>query len=286
MMEDIDFNLNITIVGLGLIGGSLAKALKELNPKKIYGIDCDERAIKNAVNLGIIDEGYINGDVALPESDLVIIALYPKECIKFVRENRNNFKTGAILTDTCGVKQVIIEEMNSLLPSEIEFVGGHPMAGKESKGLAYASKDLFIGSNYIITPHNKNIEESLRLIEKMAYAIGCKNVIRVEGEEHDRIISFTSHLPHVIAVSLMNSDMLKDFLGLFVGGSFKDATRVAEINSKLWLELFTINSEKIIEEIEKFEGKLIDVKEAIKNKNTEALEDFFNSAQQERKKLI
>lgn len=285
-MEDIDFNFCIAVVGLGLIGGSYAKALKKLNPKKIYGIDCDENIINCALETGIIDEGYKDGSIALREADLIILALYPKECVRFVRDNKNNFKPGSIITDTCGVKHMIIEEINSIIPEKIEFIGGHPMAGKESKGLQYSTEDIFIGSNYFITPHNKNCEKSLKLVENMAYAIGCKNVIRVDSEEHDRIISYTSHLPHVIAISLMNSDVLKDTLGLFIGGSFKDATRVAEINSRLWLQLLTINSDEIIKEIENFENKLFDIKEAIKTKNIDTLEVLFNSADQKRKKLI
>lgn len=286
IMEECNFDFNIAIVGLGLIGGSYAMALRELKPRQICGIDIDESALEEALKIGVIDKGCKNGEIILKEADLVIIALYPRETIEFVKDNINNFKKDALITDTCGVKIGVVEKINSFLPQDLEFIGGHPMAGKETKGLQGASKDIFKDANYIITPSVRNREENIQLVEKMAKAIGFKNVVSITPEEHDRIISFTSQLPHVIAVSLMNSNVTENNIELFTGGSFKDATRVAAINSMLWLQLFTLNSENLIYEIERFEESIKKIKKAIKSEDKHTLINIFKSASVKKRKMI
>ena len=285
-MDEGGFDFNIAIVGLGLIGGSYAKALRALKPRKIYGIDLDNNALHKASDMGIIDEGCCDGNETLKKADLVIMALYPEDTVKFVRDNRLNFKSGAVITDTCGVKQMVIEEINSFLPDTIEFIGAHPMAGKESWGLEASSEDIFKNCNYIITPCSKNSEEGIILIEKMAKAIGCRNVVYVNPSEHDRIMSYTSQLPHAIAVSLLNNSMLIDEAGQFIGGSFRDSTRVADINSKLWAQLFMLNSDNLVDEIERFEKALEEMKEAIKSEDRNALENMFVTAGQKRRMML
>ena len=288
-MEDSDFsdfNVNIAIVGLGMIGGSYAMALRKLKPSQIFGIDMDEIVLEQAVKNGIIDRGYKDGEGILKEADLVIIALYPRESVDFLKSNVRNFKKNAIITDTCGIKTGILEEVDSFLPKDIDFIGGHPMAGKETKGFQAASQDIFKDANYIITPVEGNKKENIELIKKMAIAIGCKNVVSIDPEEHDRIISFTSQLPHVIAVSLMNSSASEENIGMFAGGSFKDATRVAAINPILWSQLFTLNSENLIDEIERFEENIKKIKKAIMSEDKNTLDDIFNSASLNRRKMM
>lgn len=285
MAED-GFDFNIAIVGLGLIGGSYAKALKELKPKKIYGIDINKNVIDKALDMGIIDEGYLDGSEVLKRVDLVIIALYPEDTVEFVKRNVLNFKPEAVITDTCGVKQMVMEEINSFLPDTVEFVGAHPMAGKESWGLDASSEDIFKDCNYIITPNSKNSKKSLILIEKLAKAIGCRNVVYVNAKEHDRIMSYASQLPHAIAVSLMHSNMFIDEAGQFIGGSFRDLTRVADINSKLWTQLFILNSDNLVDEIERFEEALQEMKEAVKSEDRNVLENMFDSARQKRRMML
>lgn len=285
-MDEEGFDFNIAIVGLGLIGGSYAKALKALKSKTIIGIDVNKEVVNKALSMGIIDEGYCESNEVLKKADLIIIALYPEVTIKFVKDNVCNFKSGALITDTCGIKEMVVKEINSLLPEDLEFVGGHPMAGKEAWGLEAASEDIFRDANYIITPSSRNNEKSIITIEKIAKAIGCRNVVRVEAKEHDRIMCLTSQLPHAIAVSLMNSKILNDETGLFVGGSFRDATRVAAINSELWSQLFTLNSDNLIDEIESFEEALADIKRAVKSQNKNALEGIFASAREKRRMML
>jgi len=283
MLMKLDFN--ITIVGLGLIGGSYAMALKELNPKNLWGIDVDLKAIETAEDLEIIDKGYKEAEVPLSESDIVIISLYPEAAIEFIKKHKNDFKRGAVITDTSGIKESIVKEVSAFIPDYVDFIGGHPMAGRESKGLAFASKDIFKNANYIITPSNKNKKENIELVKSIAEGIGCKNVVLIDAEIHDKIIAYTSAIPHIIAVALMNCDNFDKERGYFIGGSFRDATRVALINPDLWSELFISNKENILKEIEEFENNLSTMKEAIKNEDSTLMKEIFNKAGSKRRKL-
>ena len=159
-MDCTDFN--ITIVGLGLIGGSFAMALRNLNPKNIWAIDIDKETLRVAEKMNIIDKGYLSPEIPLSNSDIVILAVYPQKTINFVKNNMNLFKSGAVITDTAGIKSNLIHEIMPVLRGDLDFIGGHPMAGKEESGLKAASKDMFKNANYIITPINGNKEEKDR----------------------------------------------------------------------------------------------------------------------------
>ncbi|WP_446897797.1 prephenate dehydrogenase [Clostridium sp. LBM24168] len=286
-MEDCDFsNFKIAVVGMGLIGGSYAMALRSLNIKYIVGVDQDPKTLNKAINMGIIDCGYDSPGEFLKDMDIVIVALYPQDTISFIRENVAYFRSGAIITDTSGIKRTVVESVNSFLPGNMEFISGHPMAGKEYKGIEYADSSIFNGANYIITPSIKNKKSSIGIIASMAKKIGCKNVKCISAEEHDSIIAYTSQLPHVIATALlMDDDIQKIKPELFVGGSFRDATRVALINSKLWTELFMLNADKLIERIEKFQESIDRIKQDIKNKDMEDLKTVFKNTIYFRKKI-
>ncbi|AGK99353.1 prephenate dehydrogenase [Clostridium pasteurianum] len=281
----ISLEFNITVVGLGLIGGSYAMALKELKPNNLWGIDIDLKAIKAAEALGIIDKGYEDASVPLSKSDIVIVSLYPEAAIEFIKKHKNDFKRGAVITDTSGIKESIVKEVSALIPDYVDFIGGHPMAGRESKGLAFASKDIFKNANYIITPTEKNEKENIKLIEEIAKNIGCKNVVLIDAKVHDKIIAYTSAIPHIIAVALMNCDNFDEQRGFFIGGSFRDATRVALINPDLWSELFISNKDNIIAELEEFENNLAVMKKAIENEDVSSMKEIFNNAGSKRRKL-
>lgn len=290
-MEENDFNLKIAIVGLGLIGGSFGKALRHRRKQdgsgayRIHGVDKNINSIKQALELGIIDDGYTEGEKGILDADLIILALYPEDTIQFVKRYRSSFKRGAVITDVCGIKQKLMEEILEIIPEGIEFVGGHPMAGKELSGIEHASSHLFDGSSYIITPHENNSPESIELVEKMARMLGCSNIVKTSPIQHDRIISFTSQLPHLLAVSLMNSVSMSENAVGFVGGSFRDATRVAEINSELWAQLFLMNADTLVNEVELFEAILSEIKNSIKNRDLDSLNHYFKKAEQERKRI-
>jgi prephenate dehydrogenase len=282
-VRNLDFS--ITIVGLGLIGGSYAMALRELNPKNLWAIDVNEESIQYAEVKGIIDKGYIDANIPLKQSDIVIISLYPLDAVKFIKNNIGNFKKGAIITDVSGIKERIVKEVEVFIPDYLDFVAGHPMAGREASGIGYASKDIFKNANYIITPTDKNKKENINIIKKLAYDIGCKNVIEVTPELHDKYVAYTSGVPHIIAASLMNSDSFDNEKGYFVGGSFRDATRVALINSSLWTELFVLNKENIVRELEEFQNNLAELKEAVKNEDTIGMKKLFDKAGKKRSEL-
>ncbi|MDP4177681.1 MAG: prephenate dehydrogenase [Bacillota bacterium] len=274
----IDLDFNITVVGLGLIGGSYAKAIRDLNPKNLWAVDINEDVLKAAEDDKIIDKGYVDESEPLRQSDIVIICLYPELISNFVKKNIPNFKPGAIITDAGSIKSKIVNEINSFIPSSLDFIGGHPMAGKENKGFEYASKSIFKGANYIITPVIKNNYKNIDIIASLAKKMGCKNIIKISPEKHDEIIAYTSQLPHVIAVSLVNSDILDVDIKYFSGGSYRDMTRIASINSDLWSELFTSNSENLVKIIEKFEENINIMKNAIRSKNTKVLNEKFQMA--------
>lgn len=276
---------NVTIVGLGLVGGSYAKALKALKPKHIWAVDIDEKTLQKGVEMKLIDKGYTDAKIPLELSDLVIISLYPSLVEEFINGNIKNFKTGAIITDVTGIKNGIVDVITKIVPDDMDFVFGHPMAGKEKKGLDYSSAEVLQDANYIITPTEKNKEKSIQIIEWMARNIGFKNIIKLDPQKHDEVIAFTSQLPHAIAVALVNSDDLNLDTGTVVGDSYRELTRIAQINGELWSELFMGNKDNLVQKIEVFQRNLEILKTAIVNQEKQVLEEEFKKASNRRENL-
>ena len=204
---------------------------------------------------------------------------------QFIIDNKDNFKDGAVITDATGIKKLFIEDIVKILPENIDFVFGHPMAGREKKGIDFASSQVFKGANYILTPVARNKEENLDMIEDLAYKIGFKRVKRITPDYHDEMIGFTSQLPHSLAVALVNSDVEGRETGSFIGDSYRDLTRIANINEDLWSELFLGNKENLLKSIENFEVELDKIKDAIKNDNKETLKEIFIKSTKRREKL-
>ena len=277
--------MKIVIVGLGVIGGSFAMALNEAGYKQVFGIDTNKETIKKAEELGIIKKGSPKGEEFLKEADLVIISIYPKLVENFVESNKDNFKDGAIITDATGIKGMFINEITKILPENVDFVFGHPMAGREKRGLDFASSKVFKGANYIITPIERNKEENIKVIEDLAYEIGFKRVRRITPEFHDEMIGFTSQLPHAMAVALINSDEEGRDTGSFIGDSYRDLTRIANINEDLWSELFLGNKDNLLKAINNFELQLDLIKKAIYDNDKEALKEYFIKSTKRREKL-
>ena len=277
--------MNICIIGLGLIGGTYALALRD-NPKvkKISAIDICESTIKKAIEKNIIDEGATLGDKLLKDADLIIISLYPNLIVEFIKENLHNFKDGAIITDAAGVKKGLMDEINKL-PLKADFIFGHPMAGREKVGLDFADKNIFKNANYILTPQEKNKKENLDLLKELIYSMGFRNVSLIKAWEHDEIIAFTSQLTHAIAVALVNSDNEKFETNLFVGDSYRDLTRIAKINSKLWSELFLENKANLIDKINAFQEKLDELKKALVEDNPSKLIEEFKESTKRRESI-
>lgn len=277
--------MNIVIVGLGVIGGGYAMALKEAGYTEVYGVDNNIRTLEKAKALGIIKEGCLTGESVIPKADLIILAIYPDLVKKFIRDNVKLFKEGLVVTDVTGIKEPFIEEVAEILPDNIDFVFGHPMAGREKKGIDYATNEVFKGANYLITVTSKNKEENINLIQDLAYKIGFKRVKKISPKYHDEMIAFTSQLPHALAVALINSDIDGRDTGSFIGDSYRELTRIANINETLWSELFLGNKKNLIISIENFQRELESIKECIKNNNKEGLEKLFIKSTKRRENL-
>ena len=271
----------ITVIGLGVIGGSYATALKKLG-YTVYGADCDEDTVKKAKARGLVDDAATVADSFLPESDIVVIALYPKQVEGELARIAHLLKKGAIVTDVAGIKSHFSEKIRSFLPEGVDFVCAHPMAGREKKGIDYADDGVFRGANFIVTPSADNKAGSVERIEALAREMGFKNVMRLTPEEHDKIISFVSQLPHAIAVALVNSDDRQFDTPRFVGDSYRDLTRIANINEKLWSELFLGNKDNLLSSIHEFEKYLDVIKTALEKGDKQALEDEFVRAAKRR----
>ena len=279
-LEDIA----ITVVGLGVVGGSFAEGLKKAGAGKVYGIDNNLETLKKAKKSGIVDEAFENGKIPLPKTDLVIISLYPELLETFILENNEYFKENSIITDVTGIKGKVISEVKPKLRKDIDFILGHPMAGREKRGIDYADSGVFKNANYILIKAD-NKEKNINLMKEIIEKLGFKNINFLDTEEHDEIIAFTSQLTHAIAVSLINSDDNKYDTNKFIGDSYRDLTRIAKINEDLWAELFLGNKDNLLFMIEKFEKRLDVLKEAVKSEDIETLKKEFRESSRRREQI-
>lgn len=278
-------DLNITIVGIGLIGGSYAKAIrKNIKTNNLWAIDINADALNEAESSGVIDNGYIEPQYPLQHSDLIILCTYPNATMDFLKNNMRYIKKNALITDTMGMKNKIVSDILSIMRSDLEFIGGHPMSGKESAGYNYSDADIFKNAQYILTPSKNTSDSSLTMLKQIIKSIGFNAIIEMSPQTHDEKIAFTSQLPHIIACTLMNNASLDDNFQC-VGGSFKDATRVADINSQLWSELILENKDNILNEISNFISDITDIYNVIKCNDRNSLEFFMDKSSARRKEM-
>ena len=278
-------DLTFAIVGLGLIGGSYAKALRNLRVRKILGMDISHGIARACLNANMIDEVVAEDGRNLKEADVIICSVYPEAVMSFVRQNVQNFAEGMLMTDATGVKGTMPREIQELLPEGCEFISGHPMAGRQGSGLGMSDAAIFNNSNYIIVPTEKNTPEAVSWLEEFAKALGCARSVKVSMEDHDKIIAYTSDLPHITAVALVNSASYNKNTQYFSAGGFRDATRVADINPDLWSDLFLSNRENVIAEIENYQSQLERWKKAIVENDREALKEIMREAGPRRRML-
>ena len=291
MIEKIK-ELTVTIVGLGVIGAAFAESFSEIGIKTIYGIDIDEETLKKAEEKNIINKGFIETKEPLEKSDFVVITLYPNLMKSFFVNNIDNFKENAIITDVVGIKEKIIGDINPIMEKiriqsgkNIDFIFGHPMAGREKRGIDFADSKVFKNANYIIIKDEKNKKENLELLSEIVKLMGFKNVSFLTAQEHDEIIAFTSQLTHAIAVSLVNSDSEKYDTNRFIGDSYRDLTRIAKINEDLWAELFMGNKKNLLEMIQQFERELDIIKDTLNNNDLGTLKEKFIMSTRRREKI-
>ena len=278
-------DLTFAIVGLGLIGGSYAKALRNLKVRKILGMDISHGIARACLNANMIDEVVEEDGRNLKEADVIICSVYPEAVVGFVRQNVQNFAEGMLMTDATGVKGTMPREIQELLPEGCEFISGHPMAGRQGSGLVMSDAAIFNNSNYIIVPTEKNTPEAVSWLEDFAKALGCARSVKVSMEDHDKIIAYTSDLPHITAVALVNSASYNENTQYFIAGGFRDATRVADINPDLWSDLFLSNRDNVIAEIENYQSQLERWKKAIVENDRETLKKIMREAGPRRRRL-
>lgn len=275
----------ISVIGLGLIGGSIARRLRSFHNAVIYGVDTDTQTLALARADGVVDRTFTDGDIAAAESDMIILCLYPQLNVDFIKKYSDKFKSGALLTDVSGVKGFIIDSIDGILPDDVEFIGGHPMAGRETGGYKSSTDTLFNGSSYLITPTRKNSAEKIALVREMAEHIGCRHVITTTPEEHDTMIAYTSQLMHVVAVALCDNPLIERS-AYFSAGSLRDCTRVALINADMWSELFLENSKALSAQIAETENSLAAIRSAIDNGDRNALIEIMTKARSQKQKWL
>lgn len=271
------------IIGLGLLGGSYALGLKK-EGYSVYGIARREETITYALEHHMIDKGSIQVDEMVSEADVIIFGLYPTAIITWIEQYQHLFKPNALITDVSGVKCNIVDKVQSILREDVEFISAHPMAGKETSGIEYANIDMFKSANYIITPTDKNTQEAIDFSYDLAYTLHFNHIAVLSCEEHDHMIGFLSQLTHVVAVSLMNTHD-NSHLVEYTGDSFRDLTRIAKINETMWTELFMLNKDILLEEIDAFMASISNFREVLANEDTDEMKRLFIQSTQRRKKF-
>lgn len=278
IINDVKF----LIVGLGLIGGSYAQALTDLG-YEVGAITRTQTSIDYAKENKLIAHGTTEVTREyVSQFDVVVFALYPKVLLKWLDTYQDYFKKGAILTDVTGVKCPIIYDIQSMLRDDVEFVGAHPMAGKEVYGVQNADKTIFRNANYIVTPTARNTKEAIETVKQLGKILGFKTIAELSPERHDEMIGFLSQLTHCIAISLMtckDSERLVDY----TGDSFRDLTRIAKINDEMWTELFLLNKNELVSQMDLFIDKFTLLRDSIINEDEEQIKDIMKLSTHRRK---
>ena len=267
-------DMKILIVGLGLLGGSYAMALTKAG-YQVTAITRTQKTIDYALAHGMIARGSAEVDAELVgEADLIVFALYPTVFIEWLEAHQNLIKPGAILTDVTGVKGCVVGRVQDMLRPDIEFIAAHPMAGRERSGIEYSDDAIFKSANYVVTPSEKNTDGAIELCEDLGRVLGFARISRLSPEEHDDIIGYVSQLTHCIAVSLMTAksyDNLEDY----TGDSFRDLTRIARLNDEMWSELFLLNRDALLTQIDLFEAEMAKIRRYLVTENREALREIM-----------
>ena len=274
-------DMNILIVGLGLLGGSYAEALTKKG-FTVNAITRSQQSIDYAIENGLINEGTIEVDPEIiGKADLIVFALYPKVFVKWLEDNQQHIKSGAVITDVTGVKSCIVYDIQKMLRHDVEFIAAHPMAGREVYGVQNATSKIFKKANYIVVPTSKNTASAIELCRDLGKTLGFKDVSELSPEMHDEMIAYLSQLTHCIAVSLM---CCNDFRGLenYTGDSFRDLTRIAKINENMWSELFSLNREPLLREMDKFRRSFNELYEKLEKGDTEGMCDMMRTSTERR----
>ncbi|MGN1119486.1 MAG: prephenate dehydrogenase [Oscillospiraceae bacterium] len=276
--------MNIAVVGLGLIGGSICKALKANTFHHIMGMDTDKETLRKALEQGAIDEE-ITED-RLCEAGLTIVALYPTAIVEFVKNNADKFRKGSIVMDICGVKGYIVNNCTPVLEEKgVIFIGTHPMAGTEHSGFDYSTATLFQKASFIITPTENTPQIAIDLVSTLGSSMGFGQVVLATPEQHDANIAYTSQLAHVVSNAYVKSPSLFRADG-FSAGSFLDLTRVAYLNEEMWSSLFMCNKEALLFEINTIITELSKYRDAMVNDDIVTLREILKDGRERKEKSM
>jgi len=266
--------MTITVIGMGLIGGSLCKAIKGKTTYNCYGVNRSPAVLEAALKDGAIDKGFSLNE-KLPESDIYIVCFHPRTTIEYIEQRAGEFTPGSLVLDVCGIKAEIVESAEkALLPCGVNFLGTHPMAGREFSGYDYSLATLYDGASIVLTPTPKSRPQDVELVKSLAKELGFGRIVATAPKEHDRIIAFTSQMAHVVANAYVKTPMLERHGG-FTGGSFQDMTRVARLNADMWTELFMMNREPLLDEINNIILHLGEYRDALTNGDEKLLHDLL-----------
>jgi len=261
----------IGVVGYGLIGGSLGLALKKYTDNYVIAIDNNKETLEYIRTHNLADEVSDVNCKILNKCDVIFIGLYPEDIIIFMDKYSSEFKNGTTVVDLCGIKQFVVEKYSNL--KNINFIGAHPMAGKEKSGITVADADLYKDASFLITPTDATDKDALEYVKYLAKKVGFKNIVITTDVNHDKMITYTSQLPHIMSVAYILQDSHNKCDGYYAG-SFKDMTRVADINSALWTQLFKNNKDTLTKQINEYIESL------------ELIKEYINSDGDELKKLL
>lgn len=274
--------MNIVIVGLGLIGGSIAKALTQYTDHQVYAFNRTRQVLDDA-----LDSGAIHGIAdrhTLAAADVIYLCLYPEADIRFVEEYGDSFRPGCIVTDVCGIKNAICPSLMALSKKyNFVFVGGHPMAGKERNGFYVSEAALFRGASYILVPCGAD-EASVETIRSLAMEMGFGGTVCTTMENHDQMIAFTSQLPHLLACAYVLSPRCREHRG-FSAGSYRDVSRVARINAEMWTELFFDNQEALIRETDTLMDHLQQLRHALAENDRDTVRSLLEQGRRVKEEL-
>jgi len=275
--------MNIGIVGLGLIGGSFAKAYKQQPGNTVYAFDTDQ---------GILDFAQIDGDVdgvldkdTIKHCDCILIALYPQATIDYLRENAQLIAADTVVIDCCGIKRIVCEECFAIAEKYgFTFVGGHPMAGTQHFGFKYSRATLFKGASMIIVPPRYGDIVFFDHIKQLLAPAGFGRITITDADRHDKIIAITSQLAHIVSNAYIKSPTASEFKG-FTAGSYKDLTRVAWLNEEMWTELFMGNRDNLIDEVDFLINSLNEYRDALKEGNNQKLKKLLADGRIQKEKV-
>ena len=274
-------NTKILIVGLGVIGGGYAAALTEAG----YSVSCitkEQKDVDYALERGMISYGTTKLDPELiASSELIVFALYPTVFIEWIKENQHLFSPGTLITDVTGVKGTVVDTVQEILRDDVEFISAHPMAGRERSGVEYSDPAVFRGANYIVTPREKNTPEAIETAKELGRILGFSRISELTPEEHDAMIAFLSQLTHCIAVCLMTANTAPN-LEKYTGDSFRDLTRIAKINDRMWSELFLMNKDALLREMDSFIKEFTLFRDMLENENSDGMRAKMRSATERR----